>query len=242
MAKVAPAESDAMVPNAGMSAAVSRQSACGEGHGEDAAQSAQAGRDHSAGTAGHGIITYHNVLCSAKHGWRTPAAEAPVRAAPRWEGAGGMMSQVARRTGAVVRNGVVWGAAWGTAGVGVVSALLLTGNAPPDATWLKALGLAARIGVVGGMAGMLFALATMLLYRGRRMREMSWVRFGLAGAVVSGLGMPLVLQLLNILSGDGPVAWHLLTDDIPLLAVLGGGAAAAWLWLAQREERREDAR
>jgi hypothetical protein len=149
------------------------------------------------------------------------------------------MAMWLRRTLAVVRNGIVWGGAWGAAGLAFVTLMLLTGNAPRDATWFKAIGLAARIGVVGGMAGVMFAVATMVLYRGRRMREMSWVRFGLAGAVVSAVGMPLVLQGLNILSGDGPVAWHLLTDDIPLLAVLGGGAASAWLWLAQRAERRE---
>ncbi|MCU0624182.1 MAG: hypothetical protein MUF53_10005 [Gemmatimonadaceae bacterium] len=145
---------------------------------------------------------------------------------------------LSRRLLAVLRNAVVWGAAWFLVAAAVVTVLLLTGNAPRDATWFKAFGLAARVGVVGGMAGTLFAGATMLLYRGRRMREMSWIRFGLAGAVVSGAGMPLVLQLLNILSGDGPVAWHLLTDDIPLLAVLGGGAAATWLKLAQRAERQ----
>jgi predicted ATPase len=66
------------------------------------------------------------------------------------------------------------------------------------------------------------------------MREMSWVRFALAGAVVSATMIPLFLQLLNVISGDGPVAWSELTDDIPLLAVLGGGAAATWLALAQR--------
>lgn len=143
-----------------------------------------------------------------------------------------------RRLLAVVRNAIVWGAGWFLVAVAVVTVLLLTGRAPPDATWFRAMGLAARVGVVGGMAGALFALATIVLYRGRRMREMSWVRFGLAGAVISGLGMPLVLQGLNILSGDGPVAWHLLTDDIPLLAILGGGAAAVWLKLAQRSDER----
>ncbi len=130
---------------------------------------------------------------------------------------------------------------WFIAACAVVTVLLLTGNAPRDAVWLRALGLAVRVGVVGGMAGTIFSLATIPFYRGRRLRDMHWLRFGLAGAVISGLGMPLVPKLLNILSGDGPVAWHLLPDDIPLLAVLGGGAAAVWLKLAQRAERADAA-
>lgn len=146
---------------------------------------------------------------------------------------------LARRLRAVVRNAVLWGLGWFLAGLGLVTTLMLTGMAPRDATWFRAIGLAARVGVVGGFAGAIFALATVLLYRGRRMREISWVRFALAAAVVSATMIPLFLQLLNVISGDGPVAWSELTDDIPLLAVLGGGAAATWLALAQRAERRE---
>lgn len=142
----------------------------------------------------------------------------------------------ARRLRAVVRNAIVWGIGWGLIGAVVVTAMLVTGNAPPDATWFRAIGLAVRVGVVGSFAGAIFAAATILLYRGRRMREMHWARFGIAGAVISATTIPLLLQLLNILSGDGMVAWSELTDDIPLLAVLGGGAAAVWLKLAQRAD------
>lgn len=147
---------------------------------------------------------------------------------------------VMRRLLAVVRNAIVWGIGWGLIGAVVVTLLLLTGNAPPDATWFRALGMAVRVGVVGSFAGAIFAAATILLYRGRRMREMHWARFGLAGAVISATTIPLLLQLLNIVSGDGMVAWSELTDDIPLLAVLGGLAAAIWLKLAQRADVGRD--
>lgn len=142
-----------------------------------------------------------------------------------------------RRLLAVLRNAVVWGVGWFLAAACLVSVMLLAGAAPRDATWVRAMGLAARVGVVGGIAGATFALTTILFYRGRRLRDLHWARFGLAGALVSATAIPLVLQGLNILSGDGMVAWSELTDDIPLLAILGGGAAALWLALAQRGER-----
>jgi hypothetical protein len=39
--------------------------------------------------------------------------------------------------------------------------------------------------------------------------------------------------LLNILSGTGPIPWGLLLDDVPLVTVLGGLAAAGSLKIAQ---------
>jgi hypothetical protein len=149
---------------------------------------------------------------------------------------------VLRRWIAVVRTGVVWGAAWFVVATCFVTVALLTGIAPTDATWFRAFGMAMRIGVVGGMAGALVAGTTALFYRGRRLRDMHWITFGVAGAVVTAVGMPLVLQMLNILSGDGPVAWHYLTDDIPWMGVMGGAVSAAWLALAQRAESRDAGR
>lgn len=106
----------------------------------------------------------------------------------------------------------------------------------PDATWLDALGLAACFGVVGGVAGGAFAGVLSLAFRGRRLSELSWVRLGLAGAIVAAVFVPLFLQTMNLLSGDGLVAWNLVLDDAIWTSVLGGSAAAGSLWIAQRSE------
>jgi len=129
-------------------------------------------------------------------------------------------------------NALVWGAGWFTAAIAVVGTLRIVGIFP-GLRWFDVLGLGIRVGVVGVFAGAAFAGAISVLYRGRRLGELSAVRFGIGGALVSGLFIPPFLQLLNILSGTGPIPWRLLLDDVLLVAVLGAMAAAGSLKLAQ---------
>jgi hypothetical protein len=48
--------------------------------------------------------------------------------------------------------------------------------------------------------------------------------------------VPLFLQAMNILSGDGMVPWRLVLDDAIWTAVFGGVVAGGTLKLAQRGE------
>ena len=57
------------------------------------------------------------------------------------------------------------------------------------------------------------------------------------GAVVGGVGVPLFLQSMNVLTGDGPIAWGLVTDDAIWAMLFGGVAAAGSILLARRAER-----
>jgi hypothetical protein len=139
---------------------------------------------------------------------------------------------VLRRLRGVVGNALVWGAGWFLVAITLIGGAHLVGVFA-GMRWFDVLGLAMRIGVVGVFAGAAFAGAITVLYRGRRLSEMSAVRFGLGGGVVSGLFIPPFLQLLNILSGTGPIAWGLVLDDVPLVTVLGGLAAAGSLKVAQ---------
>lgn len=139
---------------------------------------------------------------------------------------------ILRRLRGVVGNALVWGAAWFTAAIVLVGTLRIVGILP-GLQWFDVVGVAIRIGVVGVFAGVAFAGAIAALYRGRRLSDISPVRFGIGGGVVSGLFIPPFLQLLNILSGTGPIPWGLLLDDIPLVTVLGGLAAAGSLKIAQ---------
>ena len=132
----------------------------------------------------------------------------------------------------VLGNALVWGAGWFTAALVLGSTLRLVGVFP-GLRWFDVLGLGIRVGVVGVFAGAAFAGAISVLYRGRHLSEISVLRFGIGGGLVSALFIPPFLQLLNILSGTGPVPWRLLLDDVPLVAVLGAVAAAGSLKLAQ---------
>jgi len=138
-----------------------------------------------------------------------------------------------RRLRGLVKNALVWGAGWSALAFGVIAILRLTGVIS-GGSWREALGLAARFGIVGAAAGAAFSTVIGLAYHGRRLRNISWVRFGIAGAVVTGVFVPLFLQAMNVLSGDGMVPWRLVLDDAIWTAVFGGIVAGGTLKLAQR--------
>lgn len=142
------------------------------------------------------------------------------------------MDTILRRLRGAIGNALVWGVGWFVAALAIVTALRLTGVLSPS--WRDVLFTATRVGVIGGVAGMAFSTVIRMLYHGRKLSEISWVRFGIGGGVVAGLFVPLFLQAMNILSGDGMVPWALVLDDIPLVTVLGAAAAGGSLKLAQR--------
>jgi hypothetical protein len=143
-----------------------------------------------------------------------------------------------RRLRGALGNALVWGAAWFLVAFVIAAVLLVLGIVPPDASILDVLvGLPIRIGVAGCFAGGVFSLVIGLLYGGRRLTDISWVRFGIGGGLAMALFMPPLYQLLNILSGTGPIPWRFLLDDVPWMTVMGGVAAAGTLRVAQYAER-----
>lgn len=141
-----------------------------------------------------------------------------------------------RRLRGLVRNALVWGAGWSTFSFAVFAALRLAGVFSHAVSWTQGLGLAARFGIVGAIAGGAFSTVIGLAYHGRRLQDINWVRFGIAGAVVTGVFVPLFLQTMNLLSGDGIVPWRLVLDDALWTAALGGVVAGGSLKLAQRAD------
>ena len=135
-------------------------------------------------------------------------------------------------------NALLWGVGWCLAGFLVFATLRLAG-VTPRGSLADGLGLAIRIGFWGGLAGAVFSSAIRLMYRGRRLSELSWVRFGIAGGLVTGTFVPLCLQLLNVLFGDGAIPWHLVLDDGVWTAVFGAAAAGSSLKLAQHVDRAQ---
>jgi hypothetical protein len=145
---------------------------------------------------------------------------------------------------AVLRNAVTWGAAWAVAGGTIVTALSLFYPGPGIESLLERLGMAifsgiswgVRFGIAGAVIGTAFSSVIRLAYRGRRLADINPLGFALLGAVVGGVGVPLFLQTMNVLSGDGPVPWGLVTDDAVWASVFGAAAAAGSIFLARRAE------
>lgn len=144
------------------------------------------------------------------------------------------VANIFRRLRGAFGNALVWGAGWFTAALVLFGALRVVGVfAFP---WTDVLEYAVRAGIVGVVAGGAFSSVIRLLYHGRRLSEISWVRFGIGGAVATGLFVPVFFQLMNLLSGDGLVPWELVLDDALLTAVFGGVVAGGSLKLAQHAE------
>lgn len=139
---------------------------------------------------------------------------------------------------AALRNALVWGGAWFVLAIAAFAVLAVVGFVPPGIGWLDRIGMAIRVGIVGVLAGAAFSTFIRLRYRGRRLSELSWVRFGLAGGVLTGLLVPAYMQTFNLLSGDGLVPWALIRGDILVSTVFGAVAAGSSLRLAQLAEAR----
>jgi len=125
----------------------------------------------------------------------------------------------------------VWGVGWVTAGVALLATLRVVGVF--SFSWVELLGFAIRLGIVGAVTGGAFSVVIRLFYHGRRLSDISWVRFGIGGGLVAGLFVPVFLQTMNLLSGDGLVPWELVLDDGLWTAVFGGAVAGGSLKLAQ---------
>ena len=150
---------------------------------------------------------------------------------------------------AVLKNALLWGIACGLLGGGLVFAVSLFDPSPAIDSLPERVGTAlfagaawgVRFGIWGGAIGVLFALALRFGFRGRRLAELSPLRFAALGAVVGGVGVPLLLQLMNVVFGGGAIAWSLVTDDAVWASVFGAAAAGGTILLARRAAAHSEA-
>jgi len=142
------------------------------------------------------------------------------------------VDSVFRRLRGAFGTAIVWAGGWCLATLAVFATVRVLGGFP-GTSWVEGLEVAVKFGIVGGIAGTAFSSVISLVYHGRRLSEISWVRFGIGGAVVTGLFMPVFFQTMNWVSGDGLVPWVLVLDDALLTAAFGGAAAAISLKIAQ---------
>jgi len=142
------------------------------------------------------------------------------------------------RLRAALRNAAVWAVGWGVIGTAVATAMRLVDKIPFGKAVLDGIGMGIRIGFIGAIAGTAFFAFISLAYRGKRLRDISWVRFGVGGAVLAGLFVPAFLQTMNLITGGSMVRWNLVFDDLVFSAAFGGITAAGTMLLAQRYEAR----
>ena len=141
-----------------------------------------------------------------------------------------------RRLRATFRNSVVWGVVWGTFGSAVATVMRIYDHIPFGYAVRDGIGMGIRIGFVGGIAAAAFFAFISIAYRGKRLSEISWLRFGIGGAIVAGLFVPGFLETMSLLTGGGVVPWHLVSGDFVYSALFGGITAAGTMILAQRDE------
>ncbi|HEX6746157.1 MAG TPA: hypothetical protein VF092_02500 [Longimicrobium sp.] len=145
------------------------------------------------------------------------------------------MDDFLKRLKGAVKNAVVWGAAWFALTVVTVAVLHAAGVVASRGPWpLDAIFMGMRVAVMGAIAGGFFSALISLLYRGRRLAEISWVRFGLGGGIVAGLFVPAFMVTASLLSGGGIPRLGAIGSDVLLAALFGGVTAGGSMWLAQR--------
>lgn len=146
------------------------------------------------------------------------------------------LGKIIRVIRGAVGNALVWGGAWFVSALGIVTTLKLIGVAVGP--WDAALRGAAMFAVLGTITGTAFSTYIGLRYRGRRLSEISWVRFGISGGILTGLFVPTFISVMRFISGDPVLAFDALVFNGALTAVLGGVAAGASMKLAQLAEKR----
>ena len=145
---------------------------------------------------------------------------------------------ILRRVVGAIRNAVVWGGAWFTLAATVALPMRLADDVSPLIAVADAMFIGARVGFIGGVAGAAFAGLISVFYRGRRLSEISALRFGLGGAILAGAFVPTVLLAGNLITGDGFAVLPYILDDTLMAAVFGGVTAAGSITLAQRSDVR----
>ncbi|HYV95877.1 MAG TPA: hypothetical protein VE967_00330 [Gemmatimonadaceae bacterium] len=144
-------------------------------------------------------------------------------------------STLARRVRGLVGNALVWGAAWSIGAFAVFALLRLAGGTPFRV--MPLVRSAAQFGVMGAIAGTAFSTFIALRYRGRRLADISWLRFTIGGGIVTGLFVPGFIMLMRALSGDAPLAAGALARNGVVGLAFGAAAAGLSLGIAQLADR-----
>jgi hypothetical protein len=146
------------------------------------------------------------------------------------------MSEWKRRLRGAVGSAVIWGVACAGAFLAGYLVMGALGRLDGGLGLLDGIGMAIRVGVMGGIAGGAVATLIGFMYRGRRLATIDWRRFGLAAGLTTAVFVPVFMQSMNLLSGDGMVPWDRIDGDALFMGICGGIIAAGTMKLAQRAD------
>ncbi len=132
----------------------------------------------------------------------------------------------------------MWGAVWGALGSAVATVFRLNDRIPFPGALLDGIGMGIRIGVAGALTGAAFATFISIAYRGKSLREISWLKFGIGGAILAGAFVPAWMETMSLMTGGGLVPFNLINGDIVLSTLFGGITAAGTMILAQHDEAK----
>jgi hypothetical protein len=143
-----------------------------------------------------------------------------------------------RRLRAIVLNGLVWGGTWF---VGIMAMVTVANIVDPPASGVTDASegwfLAASGGLLLFLGGSAFAAVVTFVFRGRRLSEINWMRFGLGGGIVAGLVFPAFISVMRALGGEPMLEVGKLLST-GLFGFVGGSIlAAGTLKLAQLADR-----
>lgn len=149
-------------------------------------------------------------------------------------------SDFRRRVRGTIGNVVVWGMGWTVLGFAATMVLRMTGmvDGPVSLSEVATMGL--KIGVGGAIAGAGFSAFIALAYRNRRIKDITWWKFGIGGAVVTAASITGFVQAASVLGGGGLVPWRYMNPTLAMFAAFGFGAAALSVKLAQMAQTPKD--
>ncbi len=148
------------------------------------------------------------------------------------------MSDTRRRLRGTIKNTVIWGIGWAVLGFATNMVMRTTGiiNAPISVFDSAVVGL--KVGLGGAIAGVAFSAFIAFAYRNRRIQEISWLKFGVGGAVVTVASITIFVQGASLLGGGRLIEWHYMQSTLAMFAAFGFSVAAISMKLAQLAQVR----
>ncbi len=145
------------------------------------------------------------------------------------------MKRWLKRIRGALGMGLIWAAAWGSAGMIFLSGLLVFGTAPVGVGLTTAIANSALLALAGLIGGAAFSVVLGITEGRRRFDEMSLPVFAGIGGTVGGL-----LAVVLSLSTGGPFTITLVGSlGTGAVFLLGAASAAGSLALARRADDRE---
>lgn len=139
-----------------------------------------------------------------------------------------------------VKNVLVWGIGWTVLGFGATLVRMMFGQIGAPTSLSGAMVWGFKIGLGGGIAGAAFSAYIAYAYRRRSIQGISWLKFGIGGALATVLSITAFLQGASLLSGSGLIPWRYMQSTTAMFAVFGFCVAAASIKVAQSATARDE--